>query len=80
MNHFPTGVRPIVDVGTLPSLRAWRVKGMKPMMAVLAAGAAAALAIPNAVLPTEPTWAMMILGLGIVGSSMRRRKVDIAFA
>lgn len=50
------------------------------MMAVLAAGAAAAFAIPNAVLPTEPTWAMMILGIGIVGSSMRRRKVDIAFA
>lgn len=57
-----------------------RVKGMKPMMAVLAAGAAAAFVIPNAVLPTEPTWAMMILGIGIVGSSMRRRKVDIAFA
>ncbi|MBO9579887.1 MAG: PEPxxWA-CTERM sorting domain-containing protein [Sphingobium sp.] len=49
-------------------------------MAVLAAGAAAAFAIPNSVLPAEPTWAMMILGIGIVGSSMRRRKVDIAFA
>lgn len=29
----------------------------------------------------EPaTWAMMLLGFGIVGSSVRRRKGDVAFA
>ena len=33
----------------------------------------------NAV-PEPTTWAMMILGMGIVGSSMRRRKVNVAFA
>ena len=33
----------------------------------------------NAV-PEPATWAMMILGLGVVGTSMRRRKVDVAFA
>ena len=30
--------------------------------------------------PEPATWAMMILGLGVVGSSMRRRKADLSFA
>lgn len=30
--------------------------------------------------PEPATWAMMILGLGVVGTSMRRRRVDVAFA
>jgi hypothetical protein len=29
---------------------------------------------------TAATWAMMLLGFGIVGRSVRRRKVDVAFA
>jgi hypothetical protein len=30
--------------------------------------------------PEPATWAMMILGMGIVGASVRRRKVDVSFA
>lgn len=50
------------------------------MIAVLATSAAAAFVIPNPMLPNEPTWAMLILGLGVIATSMRRRKVDVAFA
>ncbi len=36
--------------------------------------------ISMAAVPEPATWAMMLLGMGIVGSSMRRRKVNVAFA
>lgn len=31
-------------------------------------------------IPEPATWGMMLLGMGIVGYSMRRRKVDVSFA
>ncbi|RYY11664.1 MAG: PEP-CTERM sorting domain-containing protein, partial [Alphaproteobacteria bacterium] len=30
--------------------------------------------------PEPMTWAMMILGFGVVGASMRRRSVRVSFA
>jgi hypothetical protein len=36
--------------------------------------------VSMAAVPEPATWAMMLLGFGIVGSAVRRRKVDVAFA
>jgi len=35
---------------------------------------------PGPVVPEPATWAMMIAGMGLVGASMRRRSVKVAFA
>lgn len=36
--------------------------------------------VPTPAVPEPATWAMMILGMGVIGSSMRRRKIDVSFA
>jgi hypothetical protein len=30
--------------------------------------------------PEPATWAMMILGFGVIGAGMRRRRVNVSFA
>ncbi|WP_250889957.1 PEPxxWA-CTERM sorting domain-containing protein [Sphingobium nicotianae] len=75
-DDIAAGLQVFIDIDVGNTTNTWAVTLAKSTLSI----DGAAPPNPNPGVPEPATWGMMIAGLAIVGSTMRRRKVAVSFA